>query len=68
MKKLLLIALIALLSGCAVSKMEVVNTERYDKELKEGKITVDEYFFLIEGQKNIIEMRRMARQSHIRGS
>ena len=59
MRKLLFIAAICLLTGCSTQKgMTVKSKEPYYMELlKEGKITIDDYLFLVDQQRELNEIR-----------
>lgn len=59
MKKLLLIAAICLLAGCSTQKeISVKSKELHYRELvKEGKISIDDYFFLVDQEKELNEMK-----------
>lgn len=58
MRKLLFIVAISLLAGCSIQKnMAVV----YRELVKGGKITMDDYFFLIDQEKELNEMKGVKR-------
>ncbi len=59
MKKLLFIAAISLLVGCSTQKEMAVKSKEpvYRELVKEGKITIDDYFFLLDQERELNEMK-----------
>lgn len=59
MKKLLLIAVICLLAGCGTQKGVSVNSKEpaYGSQNLNGKLSAQEYFFLLNGEKELNEMK-----------
>lgn len=63
MKKLLLIPAIGLLVGCSTQKdMTIMSKEPiYREQLLTGKISVKDYFFLMDQEKELNEMKGVKR-------
>lgn len=59
MRKLLLIAAIGILSGCSTQKNMAVKSKEpvYRAQLLAGKISVRDYFFLVDQEKELNEMK-----------
>lgn len=63
MKKLLLIPAIGLLVGCSTQKEVSVKSKElvYREKLLAGKISVKDYFFLMDQEKELNEMKGVKR-------
>lgn len=63
MRKLLFIVAISLLAGCSIQKNMAIKSKDvvYRELVKGGKITMDDYFFLIDQEKELNEMKGVKR-------
>ncbi len=59
MKKLLLIAAILILAGCSTQKSVAVKSREpvYRKQVLQGQISMQDYFYLLAAEKELNEMK-----------